>query len=1060
MKSLRSKVILASAGTGKTWQLTTWYLQLLLAGVEPDRILATTFTRKAAGEIFERVLGRLLEALESEGGLADLARAIEDPGLSRARCLNVLGKFVRALDKVAICTLDSFFMRLATAFSLDLMLPSGWSIAEENTLAALRERAIGEIVDAEDPAALLGLVRLLLKHRHSAHVLGAIRRTVDGIYHAALGAPAEAWEAIAPRGHMLRHERLETLRRTFSALGVPRNAGGAGKENANWVKAKPALAELMKGNDWEGFLAHTLVCKLGDGDPRYYGVDIPDEWRRALEPLIGHFQALALEVHAGYNRATRDLLERFDSAYRAQKELHGAYGFEDVPRALLTADACGDLQHLYYRLDGRLDHVLLDEFQDTSLTQFRLLEPIIDEIVTRADEGRSLFCVGDIKQALYQWRNAEPELLPSIPRKWDCVEQETLEESRRSAPVIIGAVNSVLGTVRNNAAFVGREHDDSAAAADWAANFRQHRTVKAGVTGYACLRVAPQAPGAGAQSQARAALACACERVAELIGRDPNLSVGVLVPARKNISRLIHLLRERGVEASEESGNSVCDSPAVAVALSLLHLVDHPGDTAAQFHVGLSPLGRAVGLTYPAEDWRVRELASGIRRALLEEGYAAVLSRWLSQVTPACDARDLARFEQLIELALEFDGRSGLRAVEFVEMARQRRVEAPTRAGVRVMTVHASKGLEFDAVVLPELEGLLTGMPPAVLVARDGPLGPVQAIARYPSAVLRRAHPLLAEMHARWRRREIGEQLCLLYVAMTRARRHLEMIIHPRPKPELPLTYAGLLRGALGAADSPAAADSVPWEDGIERWAASGDRARPAPPTMLQQTPVVVRLKPADASSLRHLARRSPSSLGAGYTVDLRAHLSLAGAQAAERGRLFHAWFELIEWLDDGVPGVSALLEAARRLGTQTDVSGHLRDFRECLTRARLRDLLSKESYIRAWGKDLQLIVHRERAFAGRDADPQSGLSSLLTGRLDRLVIGARDGKPFAAEIVDYKTDAPGTQTDAADLARAYSPQMRAYQRATARMLGLDHKDVSVKLALVAADLVVAILPE
>ena len=120
MNTFPPLVIRASAGTGKTFQLSNRFLALLHRGVPIDQILATTFTRKAAGEILDRVIQRLAIAADSDRAAAELATFIEEPDLTRDRCLELLSQLTRNAHRIRISTLDSLFTQLAKTHSLEL----------------------------------------------------------------------------------------------------------------------------------------------------------------------------------------------------------------------------------------------------------------------------------------------------------------------------------------------------------------------------------------------------------------------------------------------------------------------------------------------------------------------------------------------------------------------------------------------------------------------------------------------------------------------------------------------------------------------------------------------------------------------------------------------------------------------------------------------------------------------------------------------------------------------------------------------------------------------------
>lgn len=220
-----------------------------------------------------------------------------------------------------------------------------------------------------------------------------------------------------------------------------------------------------------------------------------------------------------------------------------------------------------------------------------------------------------------------------------------------------------------------------------------------------------------------------------------NARVGVLVRTNKQIPRLIYELKRLGIEASEEGGSPLMDAPPVATAVSLLQLADFPGDSAAAFHVATSPLGKALNLGTPIGARRAREVSALIRTRLMTEGYAGLL-RWVLVVCGTqMDQRGFARFNQLIDLAPTFDDRAGTRPSEFVRLARETRTADPSRNSVRVMSIHKSRGLEFDAVVLPDLDRTWSLRSDGFLIDRNDPFGPLTAATRYPTESVRSMHP-------------------------------------------------------------------------------------------------------------------------------------------------------------------------------------------------------------------------------------------------------------------------------------------------------------------------------
>ena len=125
------RLFLASAGTGKTYNLVVHFVGLLLRGVPPEKILATTFTRKAAGEILERVIEHLVEAVTREDKLAELQAELPKVDVSEEACRRLLASLTRSLDQLRVKTLDAFFVSIAKVYALDLGLPPDWQIIDE-----------------------------------------------------------------------------------------------------------------------------------------------------------------------------------------------------------------------------------------------------------------------------------------------------------------------------------------------------------------------------------------------------------------------------------------------------------------------------------------------------------------------------------------------------------------------------------------------------------------------------------------------------------------------------------------------------------------------------------------------------------------------------------------------------------------------------------------------------------------------------------------------------------------------------------------------------------------
>ena len=720
------------------------------------------------------------------------------------------------------------------------------------------------------------------------------------------------------------------------------------------------------------------------------------------------------------------------------------------------------MQHAHWRLDTSIGHLLLDEFQDTSLPQWNVLKPFAAASCDGAG-GHSFFCVGDVKQAIYRWRGGVSQLFDAVQANLPGVGEQSLTKSYRSSQPVIDTVNQVFEHLPANEAL----DDCPEVTRQWQEWFGSHSTTKTELGGYATLSAAPRAEDA--KQQSRATLEFAAEQVANLAKQRPGRSIGVLTRRNKAVAQLIHLLRSKyKLPASQEGGNPLTDSAAVQLVLSLIKLADHPGDLAARFHAAGSPLGEIAGISNHTDNARAAQAAADLRRRLLDDGYGRTIYEWVKPLSACCGQRDLDRLIQLVELAYAFDRRAAVRPGEFVTYIEQTKVEDPSTASIRVMTVHQAKGLQFDIVVLPELEGRLKGITPQVAIGRPQPTEPIELVCRHISQDF---WPLLPDKFQRifeiWPREAVNESLCLLYVALTRAVHALHLIVPPTAENErtFPRTFTGILRSALVEGRKLKPGDTA-YEHGDPNWFSRGE------PKGSHDTPAAAALEPetlsvrlGESSADREMVRRSPSSLEGGGMVRLGHRLNPAGDAIFARGTLWHAWFEQIEWLDDdsaaGDPNDDRLRAIAFSIGHVANVDGELAEFRRVLSLPDVRRVLGRKAYddLRQLGfggpacaelarSKFDLRVHRERRFAVRDAD------ALLNGSIDRLVLLERGGQVLAADVIDFKTDRLAGPDDLENKTRFYQPQIAAYRRAVGQLYHLEPGRITSRLVFVESGVV------
>jgi ATP-dependent exoDNAse (exonuclease V) beta subunit len=1051
MSSVRHVLISASAGTGKTFQLSNRYISLLARGASPDQILATTFTRKAAGEILDRVVVRLAEATLSADRHQELIAHVDAPCLSQDACAQLLEQVLRQVHRLRISTLDAFFAQLAGSFSLELGLPTPWRIMEALQEKYLRSEAIELTLQENTHQDAQRLVHLMAKGTALRSVSDLVRGTVQELYDLYLETDAAAWQQI-PQPRLLPSGELAELIEALRTADLP--------VDKRFENARARDLDAAAVSDWEAFIGGGLAAKVLEQESTYYRKPIPADVVKIYRRLIDQAKAVLLDQMARQTQATYELLDKFHALYARLKHRARALRFEDVTRALVAGQRPGDLARQHFRLDAPIEHLLLDEFQDTSLPQWRVLEPLA-RFITAANSppaagahraGASFFCVGDTKQAIYAWRGGKADIFDALPAELPDLTQESLTTSFRSAPAVIETVNRVFSQLTRHG-HLERFHEPVAA---WCAKFPQHTTARQGLPGYAELWSAPD--GEAGDSPDDVKLAAAAGRIAELTRSAPGCSIGVLTRRNAVVSQLIYELRRRRVPASEEGGNPLTDSAAVQLVLSLLKLADHPGDTVARFHVARSPL--ATPLAYPdhRDDARTLALARLVRVRLLHDGYGRALEQWAELLEPNCQRRDVSRLEQLVDLAYGYQPLATLRTSDFLRYVELERVADPTAADVRVMTVHQAKGLQFDIVVLPDLDAQLVGQSDACVVGQSSPTGPIDRVCLYRNASIQKLLPAeLQRLFEAYTRQSMEEALCVLYVSLTRAIHALYMIVRPSTSSErnLPRTSAGLLRAAL-TDGQPLPGDVVAYQHGDPQWYAQLPRRPPAAST---EVAVDRHIELAPLPDHLQLEWTSPSQLEGGHRIRADRLLDLSGGAGAARGTLIHAWFEQITWLDDNPPTHNSLRRIAHGLDTAgLDVEQQLAAFDSMLQMDDVAAVLRRSFYQSSGDPDLQQClaatcgseavraeVFTERRFAVRDGQ------HLLSGVIDRLVLIYRGTQLVAADIIDYKTDAARREdTDRLDeLWAYYRPQIEAYRRAVATMFRLPQTQIMARLLFV-----------
>jgi ATP-dependent helicase/nuclease subunit A len=1018
MSGIGHVMILASAGSGKTYALTNRYVRLLALGAKPERIAALTFTRKAAGEFFDEILKKLAAAAGDEAVAKKLGEQIEVPQMKAADFLKLLRVVTQAMHRLNLGTLDSFFARVVRAFPLELGLGGGFEVLQEHAARLERRKVLRQMFahTSEDTArqdfieafkrATFGTEEKRLGARLDAFLdqHGEIYQAVpDAVY----WGQAERiwpdgcdWLVADARGN--RAERASALRAALPWATFNEKQRARLEDFftnlPDWTPGSPLpkpVSYIVENafKMWPGLAEITIERKR---------VTLPPDAGLALRALVSGIVGADISRRLETTQGIHAVLRAYDGVYDTLVRRAGKLTFADVQRLLrpdtpdgvrlLTRDAAAEARlFIDWRLDAQIDHWLLDEFQDTSFGQWSVLRNLIDEAVQDPAEARSFFYVGDVKQAIFAWRDGDARLFREIFDQYNAarpgtIREERLDQSWRSGPAVISMVNRVFGDREALARLFPGE-----AALRWTREWRDHESARLELGGYAALRHAGDKEGRFAET---------LRIIRETEVLEKGLSVAVLVQKNSTAAELAdYLRREGGVPAVAETElHGGTDNPVSCAILALFRVAAHPGDRAAWAHVRMTPLPTILEAeACVTSDDLTRRLLREIHTHGLEETVVAWLHR-LEPTLPEDDVFSRERGRQLAEAARLFDETGSRNVAEFVHFVEAHTVrDIDSTTVVRVMTVHKAKGLGFDVVVLPDLEGTkLAGRRRSLAVQRTRDRD-VEWVMDLPTSTFYARDPVLAANVAEAEVDACYEELAVLYVAMTRAKRAMYIITEPVGASQS-LNFPRLLQETLGGE----------CEYGDPRWyMAINSAAATAEP--MSNPKVVETERTARRSS------RAPSESRSG-AISGRRIFAMDGNGASQFGRQVHGLLAQVEWL----PGdaISRWEEVWRSHGPAGE------EAIACLKAPDLGEIWAKPKSPRA-------EAWRELAF-------EVVLDGIwVTGVFDRVVVAYdEDGQVTQARLYDFKTDRIIGSDYGAAIER-HIDQISLYRRVVTKLTGL-----------------------
>ncbi|HNQ87700.1 MAG TPA: UvrD-helicase domain-containing protein [Verrucomicrobiota bacterium] len=1067
---LQHTSIRASAGTGKTYQLANRYLALLLlqatpgGTIAPDRLVAVTFTRKGAGEFAQRILRRLAEGAgnaQDRGKLKlELTQLVQgDPahhiaGLAPGAPLTVdaatlqsaLATTIDQFDRLALGTIDSFMARSIQTLAFELGL-GGFEILEDADIQQQREEILDAVFHTASKRGLDVFYQTLKQAtlKSSTSLRYELNAFIDAYHDLVQTLPdADAWGGPAFWNGTRPQEPQTPWRDQAAALARETDAADFG--HANIKKSVRALLDWIAHRS-PGTPAGTVPSWIDqDGRltqlwPAWPQHDWTFDYSRRPRTLPASFMTplraileawIAAECHALANKtsAIHDLVAEYELLYDRLARRRGRLAFADLPVLLDEATSslpAGDaIRLLGFRWFQRFDHWMLDEFQDTSRVQWNVLKPWLDEAIQDDSGAKSVFVVGDPKQAIYGWRGGEPRLLDELHRGYPgAFSEHAMAESWRSRPSVLDLVNRVC-TPDSNPALRNPDQFSPAALQRWRYDSHAPTPDRSQHPGYATVLQAPtpdsaetdadsadpdSAPPDKLAPQARVIL----DAILALRPLDNGQSCAILVRKNQSGQAIAQWLRAHGLPQVIVEGATTltAQSPVAAAILDALRWIATPADSLAAGHIQLTalwnvltqPLGASTPDTArPGDTWQ------HWRHRIADLGAPTVTAEWCNALAAnkpdPCSLYCLREIAQAAQLA-----GPAMALPEWTLTLEQLTVTESASAGsIHILTIHKAKGLGFDIVFLPDLDRPARGRD-QVLIRRDGQGHPLGCLAHPPQWLQAWVTPLKGLADAQQAEDDL-ENLCLLYVALTRAKEATFVILGGSQRKTNSRTREWILAAVTDPA-APIPPVSSPWGQAQLLWE-HGTRQLARPPTpdapnLLVANPSLQLPTPAPRKE-----RRRPSDAG---------HAALAASQppvpsntGLDFGTAVHHVFEQIEWSApdqplDGEPDAVALV-------------------RRCLESPDIHRLFAPETPADE--------AHRELPVEYVDGDVW------WSGILDRLVL-RRDlqGQLLRAIVIDFKTDRVDS---AVVLQERYESQLTVYRRAVSAALRLPPNTVDLCL--------------
>ena len=1069
----------ASAGSGKTFYLVSHIIRLLIQGADPASILAITFTRKAAAEMQQRLLERvyylatcdeqeLHKALSEQFSLTASSEINENTR-------NLYEKLLHSRQNVRATTFHAFCQDLLRRFPMEADIPPGFELIERTSyLIDEAWNSLSNTLTNNPNSDLAKRMDTLLR------ILGTFqsRQVLDRFI-----AARSEWWAFKKQSAFDPANQLNELAQQLSVNSKTDYVTSYLNDELNRQKLKEFAVLLekhvTKDNQRDSKLLYEVVEQLASGlkptnnhfesiwscfytkthTPRKrkeskallksLGPDGCEEYLQIHEQQCQRLTSVKQQIHAQQtlilNEAWMMVGDVFINEYQQVKRFHRYLDFTDLEwhcyELLNSSDHADWIQ---YKLDQRINHLLIDEFQDTNPTQWQLVLPLLKELAASEQERhRSVLFVGDSKQSIYRFRRAEPRLFNAASEWIEThlqAKRDALNKSYRSSPAIIDFVNNLF------------EQNQKLALPD----YQTHETVKQDLPGQVCLlplikfetearvheglRNPLLTPPETSEPNHYHEGQFIAQQIQQLIGE--KIIIGeddyahqidygdilLLIRNRTHAADYERALREVHIPYLGTERGTLLESIEVLDMVNLLQWLITPFDNHALAGILRSPLFSAKNedlFSFAGKkNWyeHLLEISEGLDALHPLARAARHLPNWrqLSDTLPVHDLLDriyseanlIARYiatypahlrsraesnlKKFIELALENDsGRypSLTRFLSWLKLLRQQDNEAPDQAAsntqqqwVRILTIHESKGLEAPVVFLMDATTIKRNQGgPRVLIDWPGEAAQPTEFLISPSSPF--PNELCQRLMLQQDQKEQQEEVNLLYVAVTRAKQYLY------------ISGSGKTNGWYDLIAQQFSITDI--DDVIELTKHNGKTSKPIPAIKQQENHYSVdnRLQQPLATTNNYI-EIAPSKL------ETHSYISATGdQQGREKGNIIHLMLETLA--NSPETSLKRFCQQQLLIPEQFEIKDYWQQAQQTINQ--FPEYFSVKNYEQAYSEVPVYFIQNDKT---------------VHGIIDRLVLNTKK-----ATIVDFKTHSINEQQDIDSLAQTFKSQLALYHQ-------------------------------